>query len=427
MISYPYTATSTKRYKPMALMVANWMPHILEKRGLDPHSIARYELWQGVSGAVWLSVILDSGMVTKPELYNSPLTAHHISTVLSEKTNRSGRITRKIPVYLSNSDGLRYCVLLSKPPRLPTKIMQPPWRKGVVQIGVSLKGEVSAEWNHEEHGIGHVLTVAMNRYGKSTLLKHLAWQAIQEGFQLILVDPRGATFNALRGHAQVLAYVGDLEGSVSFLASQLLSYMDRRATVHQQHGVDKFEKLPEETLPRLVILIDEYNEILRRAEGKRRKFVSDSVVTMAFGSPKYGVHLVVAGHYFQKEDADRLKDQFITKIVFRLESKEAARMLLDNETPSRIMAKGRAMTNRWGMIQTYFTELDDLPSGDGLTETERGLVARLKNEFNGRMTYEALKTLGYNQRPAQRLRGDWLRRGLVRVVPEEKNAWVLTI
>lgn len=406
-----------KQYRAAALLVASKIRLVLENRGLDPHVVQYYDLWEGHGGTVWLSAILDADLVDKSEHYTDKQTLHHLSTALKGKA-----------VLLSNHSGIRYCVLLSHRPQLPKTLPSPPWQKGVVQIGESLRGPITAEWNHDENGIGHVLTAAMNRYGKSTLLKHLAFQALQEGFQLALVDPRGATFDKLRGHAQVLAYTGTLEDSVAFLSTDLLSLMDERAPIHQQHGVDKFEKLPTGTLPRLVILIDEYNEILRRADSKQRKAVSDAVVTMAFGAPKYGVHLIVAGHYFQKEDADRLKDQFITKIVFRLESKEAARMLLDSEAPTRIWEKGRAMTNRWGLIQTYYAELDEMPAHENsLTETERGLVKRLKTEHEGRMTYAALEALGYTQRPAERLRKDWLRRGLVRVEPGADNAWILTI
>ena len=406
-----------KPYRAAALLVASKIRLILENRGLDPHVVQYYDLWKGHGGTVWLSAILNTDLVEKSERYTDKQTLHHLSTALKGK-----------PVILSNHSGIRYCVLLSHRPELPKVVMAPPWRKGVVQIGQSLRGAITAEWNHDEHGIGHVLTAAMNRYGKSTLLKHLAFQALQEGFQLALVDPRGATFDKLRGHSQVLAYTGTLEESVAFLATDLLGLMDERAPIHQQHGVDKFEKLPEGTLPRLVILIDEYNEILRRAEGKQRKAVSDAVVTMAFGSPKYGVHLVVAGHYFQKEDADRLKDQFITKIVFRLESKEAARMLLDSDAPTRIWEKGRAMTNRWGLIQTYYAELDEIPAHeDGLTETERGLIQRLKAEHQGRLSYPALFALGYKRTTADKLREDFRRRGLAKPAPDEDNTLILTM
>jgi hypothetical protein len=38
------------------------------------------------------------------------------------------------------------------------------------------------------------------------------------------------------------------------------------------------------------------------------------------------------------------------------------------------------------------------------------------------MTYESLKALGIGRREADRLRTDWLQRGLANVKPEEKNA-----
>lgn len=407
-------------YRPQAMILAAWLPQIMKNRGLDPRVIARYDLWTGTGGLVWLTVVLDTSQMDKPEKYLHPQTAHHISTVLSQKAHR------KIHVFASNSDGARYGIPMSALPKLPKMLSAPAWRKGVAQIGRSLKGEITAGWHHDEGGIGHVLTASMNRFGKSTLLKNLAHQALQEGFQLILIDPRGATFAPLRGHAQVLAYTGNVESSVDFLATHLLGHMDNRAPIHQQHGVDKFEKLPDGTLPRLVIFIDEYTEILKRADGKR-KALSDAVVTMAFGAPKYGVHLIVAGHYFQQDEADRLKDQFITKIVFRLESKEAARMLLDTDLPTRLEEKGRAMTNRWGLIQTYYTELETVPQGDGLTETERGLIARIKTEYGGLATYPTLEELGYRRRAADKLREDWVRRGLARLDPTQNNALVVLV
>ena len=90
--------------------------------------------------------------------------------------------------YTHLHSGIRYCILLSRFPELPKTLPAPPWRKGVVQLGKSLRGEITAGWHHDENGIGHVLTAAMNRYGKSTLLKHLAFQALQEGLSLIHIS-----------------------------------------------------------------------------------------------------------------------------------------------------------------------------------------------------------------------------------------------
>lgn len=398
-------------YTGLALLVANKIPQVLEQRGLDPQVVTRYDLWEGNGGTIWLSAILDPTRVGKAEHYTHPQTLHQLSTVLRGK-----------PVILSNSNGLRYCILLSNRPTLPTELALPPWRKGVWQIGRTLHGEVTVRWEE----LGNVLVAAMKRQGKSTLLKSLAAQALQEGYQLIVADPQGLTFAGLRGHPQILAYGEDLPGCA--LAVQALSTeMLRRATLFRQHAVDKLEtynQRPNVTpLPRLMVLIDEFNDFVQNAP----QTVTDIVRQAAFGAPKYGVHMVISGHYFDENSVGKLKGQFDSRFCFRLTEPSAARMLLGNDTPTHIRVPGRAMTNRWGLLQVYHTDLQPLSRTDGLTAQERGLVARLKADYAGRMTFEALYALGYTRKSAARLRDDFLQRGLAKVAPGEKNALLLTI
>ncbi len=123
----------------------------------------------------------------------------------------------------------------------------------------------------------------------------------------------------------------------------------------------------------------------------------------------------------------KIKGQFDTRICFRLTEPSAARMLLETDAPTRLRVPGRAVTNRWGVVQTYETTLEGLAAGDGLTETERGLIARLKAEYEGRLSYPALFALGFKRGAADKLREDFVRRGLARVQPEQDNALVLTI
>jgi len=101
----------------------------------------------------------------------------------------------------------------------------------------------------------------------------------------------------------------------------------------------------------------------------------------------------------------------------------AARLLVGNDAPLRIRLPGRAMTNRWGLIQTCAASLDDIQDpGDGLTAHERIFLVRLKTEADGLATYQALKTLGLSRSEIETLRTDWLRRGLVRVDKARGNA-----
>ncbi len=396
-------------YTGAAQLVAHLIPKVLAQRGLDPRVITRFDLWQGPAG-VWLAAVLDPGQIAKTEPYTSEHTLHQLSTVLKGK-----------PVLLSNTSGLRYCVLLSQPPRLPQKLPLPAWRKGVLQLGRTLAGEVTVPWED----LGNVLIAAMKREGKSTLLRAMASQAIQEGHQLIVADPQGLTFAGLRGHQQVLAYGDTLDTSIQAVHA-LREEIARRTTLFRDANADKLElynRTVLDPLPRLLVMLDEFNDFVQNAPAT----VADIVRQAAFGAPKYGIHLVIAGHYFDEASVGKIKGQFDTRICMRLTEAPAARMLLDTDLPTKIRVKGRAVTNRWGLIQTYYTALENLPTGDGLTETERGLIARLKAEHDGRATYPALAALGYNRRAADKLREDWVRRGLARFDPTQDNALIVMV
>lgn len=395
-------------YKSQAILTAHVIPKVLQQRGLDPRVISRFDLWQGNAG-VWLAAVLDPGQITKTEPYTSIHTLHQLSTVLKGK-----------PVLLSNTSGLRYCVLLSQPPRLPTHLPLPAWRKGLLQIGHTLAGEVTVPWED----LGNVLIASMKRQGKSTLLRSVATQALQEGHQMIVADPQGLTFAGLRGHRQVLAYGETLDTCLQAVQT-LQEEIARRTALFREANADKLESYNQtalEPLPRLLVMLDEFNDFVQNAPAS----VADIVRQAAFGAPKYGIHLLLAGHYFDEASVGKIKGQFDTRLCFRLTEAPAARMLLDTDAPTKIRVPGRAISNRWGVLQTYAATLA-LPAGDGLTTTERGLIARLHAEYSGRATYPALAALGYNRRAADKLREDWIKRGLARLDPGQDNALIVMV
>lgn len=395
-------------YTGAAQIVAHLIPKVLAQRGLDPRVITRFDLWQGPAG-VWLAAVLDPGRITKAEPYTSEHTLHQLSTVLKGK-----------PVLLSNTSGLRYCVLLSQPPRLPQNLPLPPWRKGVLQLGRTLAGEITVPWED----LGNVLIASMKRQGKSTFLRSVATQAIQEGHQLIVADPQGLTFAGLRGHQQVRAYGDTLDTCVQAVQT-LREEIARRTALFREANADKLElynRTTLEPLPRLLVMLDEFNDFVQNAPAT----VADIVRQAAFGAPKYGIHMLLAGHYFDEASVGKIKGQFDTRLCFRLTEAPAARMLLDTDAPTKIRVPGRALSNRWGILQTYAARLE-VSTGDGLTETERGLIARLKAEYGGRATYPALQALGYNRRAADKLREEWVKRGLARFDPGQDNALIVMV
>jgi hypothetical protein len=95
---------SVNRYLPAARSVAQAIPGILAQRGLKP-LISRFVLTETERGAAWLFVVLEVSPLEHLEDYAASDVLHYLSTALHGH-----------PVVInSNSDGLRYAVLLGSP------------------------------------------------------------------------------------------------------------------------------------------------------------------------------------------------------------------------------------------------------------------------------------------------------------------------
>ena len=108
--------------------------------------------------------VLDVSQLRRLEAYIAPELLHHLSTDL-----------RGLPVFLSNSSGLRYVIPLSPQPHMPKVVNFPGNESGQVLIGVNYAGElVHVPWTK----LGHLLVAGKTGSGKSVFLRLLAFQAI---------------------------------------------------------------------------------------------------------------------------------------------------------------------------------------------------------------------------------------------------------
>jgi len=94
---------SANRYLPAARNAARAIPTALAQRGLKP-IISRCMLTETERGAAWLFVVLQVSPQEHPEDYASSEVLHELSTAL-----------QGLPIVISNTDGLRYAVLLGSP------------------------------------------------------------------------------------------------------------------------------------------------------------------------------------------------------------------------------------------------------------------------------------------------------------------------
>jgi energy-coupling factor transporter ATP-binding protein EcfA2 len=403
--------------------IARRIPATLERRGLHP-AFSDWILTQD-AGLLWLFGVLDLQRVEKLEQYTGDSLLHHLSTDLG------GR-----PVYLSNTSGLRYAVLLSPPPTLPRKLAFPEVKRGYARIGRHYTGAtVAVRWER----LGHLLVAGKTGSGKSTFLRLLAYQGLQEGMRLLIADRDGATFPMLAEHPALLAPIAHAPDEVLQTVEVALGECDHRAARYRQMPGYP-EKLVEynalavregvDPLPRLLVILDEFNATVMEAGGAQGPLAT-AAAELGWRGRKFGVTLIFAAQDFIKGIVGRVRDQVGAVVCFRVRNAAIARNV-GCEDAAKIPESrpGLAVTDQWGPVQTYYLDKGLLiAAGESkalaLSEEEQR-VAWLALEQGGKVTQGDLKRWGLSTGDARRLLDDWRLRGWVAKDPERNNAHYVT-
>jgi hypothetical protein len=406
--------------------VARRVTAVMRKRGLDP----AFSDWLLTSdrGQVWLFGVLDLRRIDKLEAYQHTSLLHHLSTAI-----------RGHPVYLSNSDGLRYGILLSSPPRLQRVIDFPGSRRGAVLLGRSYTGAgVHVSWSK----LGHLLIAGKTGSGKSNFLRLLVHQALAEGHELLIGDLDGATFPMLADHPALQAPIGRTPEAMYACVERALGVCDDRAAHYRQMA--GFPETLEEynhqavahgatPLPRLVVVLDEFNAAVTAAGGSKSPLATD-VAALGWRGRKFGVNLVFAAQDFAKSIVGRVRDQISAAICFKVRNAAIARNV---GCPDAVhIPEGRpglAVTDRWGAMQAYYLDKARLieqgrkHARAALTEEERALVTWAMQETAGRLSIPLLVARrGMTEKPARKLLKAWEVRGWVKKDPQRHNARYVT-
>ncbi|MBT3313325.1 MAG: DNA translocase FtsK [Anaerolineae bacterium] len=341
---------------------------------------------------------------------------YHLQTVLQR------------PVVLSNHSGVRVAVLVSRSEKshLSKNVAFPGWRKGILQIGVR-PGEKPLNTRWEK--LGHLLIAGMTQAGKSNFLRSITIQARSEGFKLLLADPDGRTFSFMEDASQLLAPVANTLESCENIVEAALQEIIRRTDcfnllANKPDNIDEYNARTKEELPRLLVVLDEFNGTVMATGGARGDF-AQKTTQIAWRGAKFGVHLVLAGQDFAKDIVGPVREQMSTRFCFQVSNASTSKVVLGKSGAEKIKHPGRALSNRWGMVQTYLVSKANLIQRDpvsGMTSNEKRLAVHLKEQANGQMKLSLLQDyLKVGERQARRLRADWLSRGLAEKVPHQNN------
>jgi DNA segregation ATPase FtsK/SpoIIIE-like protein len=215
-----------------------------------------------------------------------------------------------------------------------------------------------------------------------------------------------------------------------------LGEIEHRARLYNQIGsfpekIDEYNRSAVgivAPLRRVLVVLDEFNSAVSDTGGPSGELARLAAL-VAWRGRKFGVSLVFAAQDFSKEIIGRVRDQVGAVIAHRVRSEEVARNL-GLAAAARISENrpGRALTDRWGLVQAYFIDKAELMSDslDGLTVDERELAERARREYDGKISLDVLTGWGMGQRDARRLQDDWKLRGWAANDPTRANALYVT-
>jgi hypothetical protein len=390
---------------------------VLQSRtGTDPNMIERWVLERADNGNVWLFAVLDDQRLGKFEPYEKA--AHHLSSSL-----------RGMPVIIGNHTGLRYGFLLTPRPALPDVVQYAQWKKGVMQLGMGMRGK-PIEIGYGD--LSHTIVAGMTRFGKSNLLRLMALQAKQEGWQLALGDPDGGrTFGKFANDPALICPIGKTLDATVAVVGRVQELMQERARLFDAlssmpDDLAEYNETAETQLAPVLVMLDEFNGTVMATGGVNGSFAQATTI-IAWQAAKFGIRLVLAGQDFSKDIVGPVREQMMTRICLRVENATVSSVVLGRAGAEALAVPGRAMTNRWGTIQTYFVDKSQIgKDAIGLTSEERTIAEYIISKHNGRMTQKALEDFGITQRRAREVRADWMKRGLAEIKPDRDNALCLT-
>ena len=191
----------------------------------------------------------------------------------------------------------------------------------------------------------HLLIAGATGAGKSvclnTIVASLLVSATPDQVQMLMIDPKRVEFAVYDGIPHLIEQVITDPRLAAGALFQMTKEMDSRYERFARAGVRKIEeynaKFPDETLPYVIILIDELADLMMIAPGK----VETTICRIAQLARATGIHLVVAT---QRPSVDVItgiiKANIPSRIAFAVSSQVDSRTILDMAGAERLLGRG---------------------------------------------------------------------------------------
>ncbi len=256
----------------------------------------------------------------------------------------------------------------------------------VVPVGWDINHkEVCFEIGNEQN---HTLICDHSGSGKSNflhvLIQNLAFYYAPDEVQLFLLDYKeGVEFNAYTNpileHARLVSVASSVGFGVSFL-SWLCDEIKKRSELFKQFNVkDLSDYRKHEKMPRLIVVIDEFQVLFSDKSTQVKGSVERSLNTLLKKGRSYGVHLVLATQTMRGGEIDSsIKAQIANRIALPMDADDSAKILDDDAVCELVRPEG--IFNNNGGYQKYHTKMSIPKAPDDF----KSFLTKIHAEFNQR-------------------------------------------
>ncbi|GAA9986590.1 hypothetical protein VN1000_05770 [Helicobacter pylori] len=302
-----------------------------------------------------------------------------------------------VVLFLDTDDGSKHALLHIKMFLIKRELKdlqreQEFWTKSS-QFRVSVP--VGWDINHKEvcfeigEAQNHTLICGCSGSGKSNfwhvLIQNLAFYYVPNEVQLFLLDYKeGVEFNAyadpaILEHARLVSVASSVSFGVSFL-SWLDKETKKRGELFKQFNVkDLSDYRKHGEMPRLIVVIDEFQVLFSDSTNKEKERVEAYLNTILKKDRSYGVHLILATQTMHGTDINKsLMAQIANRIALPMDAEDSESILSDDVACELVRPEG--IFNNNGGHKKYHTKMSIPKAPDEFTP----FIKRIHKEFNQR-------------------------------------------
>ncbi len=248
--------------------------------------------------------------------------------------------------------------------------------------------------NHKEvcfeigNAQNHTLICDHSGSGKSNflhvLIQNLAFYYAPDEVQLFLLDYKeGVEFNAytepILEHARLVSVASSISYGITFL-KWLCDEIKKRADRFKQFNVkDLSDYRKHEKMPRLIVVVDEFQVLFSDKSTQVKGSVERSLNTLLKKGRSYGVHLVLATQTMRGGEIDSsFKAQIANRIALPMDAEDSSSVLGDDAACELVRPEG--IFNNNGGHQKYHTKMSIPKAPDDF----KSFLTKIHAEFNQR-------------------------------------------